>query len=161
MGRQSRCPFDGETEKAQNPLDLVSFNIWGPSRVQSAGGKVYLMIIVDAGTSFKYEAYLADKSDATTLAAFEVFRAKAETLTGRKIRHFRTDGAFGSPAWKDYYQCFGITHESTAPYSSSQNGLAERAIRTTIEDVHTLLHDSGLGHSYWARSEERRVGKEC
>ena len=39
-----------------------------------------------------------------------------------------------------------------APYLSSQNGLAECAIRTLIEDVQTLLNDSGLGHSYWAKA---------
>jgi hypothetical protein len=43
-------------------------------------------------------------------------------------------------------------HEFTAPYSSAQNGLAEHVIRTTIDDVHTLLRDSGLGHSYWAEA---------
>jgi hypothetical protein len=37
----------------------------------------------------------------------------------------------------------------TAPYSSAQNGLAERAICTMMDDVQTLLQDSGLGHSYW------------
>ena len=152
MGRQTRRPFDGETDKDLDPLDLVSFDIWGPSRVQSVGGKVYLLIIVDAGTSFKYGAYLADKSDATVSDAFEVFRTKGETVTSRKLRRIRTDGAFDSPAWKDYYQTRGITHEISAPYSSAQNGLAERAIRTTIEDVRTLLRDSGLGHSYWAEA---------
>ena len=152
MGRQARRPFDGETDKDLAPLDLISFDVWGPSRVQSVGGKIYLLIIVDAGTSFKYGAYLTNKSDATVLEAFEVFRAKGETVTGRKLRQIRTDGAFDSPAWKDYYQQHGITHDITAPYSSAQNGLAERAIRTTIEDVRTLLHDSALGHSYWAEA---------
>ena len=54
----------------------------------------------------------------------------------------------GPPAWTDYYKTHGVIHEVSAPYSSAQNGLAERVIRTTIEDVRTLLHDSGLGHSY-------------
>lgn len=85
MGRQTRRPFDGETAKNLIPLELVSFDLWGPSRTQSVGGKVYLMIIVDAGTSYKYGAYLADKSDSTTLAAFETFRAHAESFTGQKI----------------------------------------------------------------------------
>ena len=152
MGRQTRRPFDGESEKDLKPLDLVSFDIWGPSRVQSVGGKLYLMIIVDGGTSYKHGAYLADKSDATTLVAFKVFHVMEETLTTRKIRRLRTDGAFGSPAWTDYYQRHGIAHEITAPYSSAQNGLAECAIRTTIDDVRTLLHDLGLGHSYWAEA---------
>lgn len=135
MGHQTCRPFDGETGTNLKPLDLVSFDLWGPSRTQSAGGKVYLMIIVDAGTSYKYGAYLADKLDSTTLAAFEIFRAQTEVATGRKVRRLRTDGDFETVIWKDYCQQNGITHEMTAPYSSSQNGLAERAIRTTIDDV--------------------------
>jgi hypothetical protein len=33
LGHQTRRPFDGETEKDLNPLDLVSFDFWGPSQV--------------------------------------------------------------------------------------------------------------------------------
>jgi Reverse transcriptase (RNA-dependent DNA polymerase)/GAG-pre-integrase domain/gag-polypeptide of LTR copia-type len=150
LGRQTRRPFDGVTEKDIPPLDLVSFDLWGPSRVKSIGGKIFFMVIVDAGTSCKFGAYLPDKSDASTIEAFDEFRTKAETMTGRKIRRIRTDGAFDSAAWKEYLKKHGIIHEPTAPYSSAQNGLAERAIRTTMEDVRTLLNDSNLGHSYWA-----------
>ena len=110
------------------------------------------MIIVDVGTSYKYGAYLTDKSDTTTLAASDIFRRQAETTTGHKMHQLRCDGAFGTTAWKDYFQRLGITQELSAPYSSSQNGLAERAIRTTIEDVQTLLCDLGLSHSYWAEA---------
>src|ERR1700678_1564843 len=135
LGRQTRRPFDGETEKDLGPLDLVAFDLWGPSRVQSAGGKVYLMIIVDGGTSYKYGAYLADKSDTTTMSAFDSFRITAEMLTRRKIRRMWTDRAFESTAWEHYCKSHGIIHEFTAPYSSAQNGLAKQAIRTTIDDV--------------------------
>ena len=152
LGRQTRRPFDRETEKDLAPLDLVAFDLWGPSRTPSAGGKKYLMIIVDAGTSYKWGAYLSDKSDSITLAAFESFRTRAETTTSRKVRELRTDGAFGSAAWEAYCQQHGITHEVTAPHSSAQNGLAERAIRTTMDDVRTLLRDSDLSHSYWAEA---------
>ena len=148
LGRQTRRPFDGETEKNLAPLELVSFDLWGPSRVQSVGGKLYMQMIVDGGTSFKYGVYLPDKSDATTILAFDTFRTKAETITGRKITRLRTDRAYDSKAWEDYCQRHGITHEFTAPYSSAQNGLAERAIRTTMDDVRTLISDSNLSHSY-------------
>jgi hypothetical protein len=97
----------------------------------------------------KHGAYLADKSDTTTLGAFEEFRVLAKTTTGRKICRLRTDGAFNTAAWKAYCQQHGIHQELIAPYSSSQNGLAERAIRTTIDDVRTLLRESSLAHSYW------------
>src|ERR1700678_2063061 len=86
MGCQTCRPFDGETDKGLDPLDLVSFDHWGPSRVQSAGGKLYLMIIVDAGTSTKYGAYLQDKSDTSTLSSIDNFHTMAEALTGRRIR---------------------------------------------------------------------------
>jgi len=59
---------------------------------------------------------------------------------------------YESAAWGDYCQKHSIIHEFSAPYSSAQNGLAERAIRTTMDDVRTLLNNSGLGHSYWAEA---------
>jgi len=120
LGRQTRRPFDGETEKHLGPLDLVVFDLWGPSRVQSAGGKIYFMIIVDRGTSYKLGAYLSEKTDTTTMSAFDGFRIKAETLTGWKIHRMRTDGAFESAAWQEYCKSHGITHEFTEPYSSAQ-----------------------------------------
>jgi transposase InsO family protein len=110
------------------------------------------MPIVDAGTSYKHGAYLSDKSDSSTITAFDNFRVEAESMTGRKIRRLRTDLAYKSAAWDDYCQKHGIIHEFTAPYLSAQNGLAERAIRTTVDDICTLLSNSGLGHSYWAEA---------
>ena len=152
LGRQTRRPFDNESDKSLDPLELVAFDLWGPSHVQSGGGKLYFMPIVDAGSSYKHGAYLNNKSDVSTIAAFDVFRAKAESLTGRKIRRLRTDWAYESAAWEEYCRRHSIIHEFTASYLSAQNGLAEHAIRTTMDDVRTLLHDSGLPHSYWAEA---------
>src|SRR6266508_5781639 len=39
LRHQTRQPFDGESEKVLDPLELVSFDLWGPSHVQSVGGK--------------------------------------------------------------------------------------------------------------------------
>jgi len=152
LGRQTRRPFNEQSDTSVDPLELVSFDLWGPSCTQSAGGKIYFMLIVDTGTSYKYGAYLPDKSDTSTIAALDKFRATAESLTGRKIRRLRMDRAYDSAAWTDYCQKHSILHEFTAPYSSAQNGLAEWAIRTTMDDVRTLLRDSGLSHSYRAEA---------
>ena len=97
------------------------------------------MIIIDAGISYEYGAYLANKLDETTISTFKDFCVKAETSTEKKICRLRTDCAFESAAWEEYCQCNGITHEFTAPYSSAQNGLAEHAIRTTINESIILL----------------------
>src|SRR6266545_3123552 len=152
IGRQVCQPFDGTTEMTLDPLKLVAFDLWGPSQVQSAGGKIYFMPIVDGGSSYKYGAYLPDKSDSSTIAAFDTFRIEAESLSGHKVCRIRMDRAYDTSAWKDYCQRHGIIHEFTTPYSSAQNGLAEWAIHMTMDNVRTLLHDSGLGHSYWAEA---------
>jgi len=110
------------------------------------------MPIVDAGTLYKHGAYLSDKTNLSTIAAFDVFQAKAELMTGRKIRKLRTDRAFDSHTWEEYCQEHNILHEFMAPYSSAQNGLAERAIRTMMDNVRTLLRDAGLSHSFWAEA---------
>jgi len=157
VGRQVHRPFDGKTEEKLDPLELVSFDLWKPSRTQSAGGKSYFMPIVDGGSSYKYGAYLSDKSDASTIAAFDKFRVDTELLSSRKVRHICTNQAFDTSAWRDYCQCHEIIHKFTAPYSSVQNGLAERAICTTIDNVRTLLRDSRLGHSYWAEAASYSV----
>ncbi len=69
-----------------DPLELVATDLWGPSRTASAGGKTYMMIFVDSGTSFKAGEFLADKADETTLAAFDRYRKMAETQTGQKMK---------------------------------------------------------------------------
>ena len=63
LGHQTCCPFDGKTDKVLKPLELVSFDLWGPSRVQSIGGKIYLMVIVNAGTSYKCGAYMEQSEE--------------------------------------------------------------------------------------------------
>ena len=91
VGCQMWHLFDSETEKNLKSLELFAFDLWGLSHVQSTGGKIYLIIIVDEGTSYKYGVYLSDKSNATTIPAFKIFCTKAETVTGRKIHQLQTD----------------------------------------------------------------------
>ncbi len=45
-----------------------------------------------------------------------------------------------------------IILELMALHSSTQNGLAEQAIHTIMEDTHALLSDSGLADHYWAEA---------
>ena len=113
------------------------------------------MAVVNGGTSFKYGAYLSDKSDASTITAFDMFQVEAESLSERKIRRLRTDRAYESSSWHDYCQNHGIVHEFTAPYSSAQNGLAERAIRTTMDDVRTLVLEISVSRLPKNRDQDR------
>jgi len=43
----------------------------------------------------------------------------------------------------------GIIHETTLPYLSQQNGIAERAIAIIFEMVRCMLHSASLSLRYW------------
>jgi hypothetical protein len=108
------------------------------------------MVIVDSRMSHKHTVYLHDKSDTSTIPAFDEYRVMAEKQTRRAVKNVRTDNAFNLAEWKEYFRTHSIIHKTTVPYSSAKNGLTERAIRTITEDICTLLDESGLLHSYWA-----------
>ncbi len=152
LARHARRPFDEPTDPNIDPLELVAIDLWGPSRTASPSGKTYMMIFMDSGTSFKVGEFLADKADDTTMAAFDKYRHMAETQTGRKVKQVRADRAFAGEKWVQYCIEHGILLELTAPHSSVQNGLAEHALYTTMEDMQALLSDSGLADHYWAEA---------
>ena len=139
LGRQTHCPFDGETKKNLEPLDLVVFNLWGPSHVQSAGGKVYFMVIVDGGTSYKHGVYLANKTDNMTISAFDNFCTKTETPTGRKIHCLRTDWAYESAAWENCCRSSHPTQVSSPLNTSNESQMGERIGRTGLQTLRHLL----------------------
>ena len=43
----------------------------------------------------------------------------------------------------------GIRQEPTVPYTSNQNGIAERGIQTTENNIRAMCKDSGLGMLFW------------
>ena len=50
---------------------------------------------------------------------------------------------------KDICEEYGITQILNAPYSSQQNGIAKRAIRTITEMAAALRYHSGLPKQFW------------
>ena len=67
-------------------------------------------------------------------------------------RRLRTDngGEFKSDEFVKFCRERGIRREYTAPYSSEQNGIAERMNRTIQERVVSMLQHSGLSDGFWA-----------
>ena len=43
-----------------------------------------------------------------------------------------------------------VVHNTTAPYTPEQNGVAERLNRTQTERVRAMLFDAKLEEGYWA-----------
>src|SRR3954462_5856877 len=58
-----------------------------------------------------------------------------------KIKHIRSDNdtEFKNIGVEEFLDDLGITHEFSAPYTPSQNGVVERKNRTLIEMARTML----------------------
>nr|GEW90427.1 zinc finger, CCHC-type [Tanacetum cinerariifolium] len=51
-----------------------------------------------------------------------------------------------------YFQSIGIIHQTTAPYTPQQNGVAEMKNKTLKEMVNSMLSYSGLSEGFWGEA---------
>ncbi len=88
-------------------------------------------------------------------AHFEAFRAMIENQTGNKIKILRTDNGaeYLSIKFTNRMTELGIKHETSAPYSPQQNGVAERENRTLMEMARCMIHSSKSKLSLWIWGE--------
>ena len=133
--------------KVKAPLDLVHSDLSGPITPASIDGSKYAMIFTDdySGVAFLY--FLRNKADATSATA----RFLADIAPYGNIKRLRTDqgGEYTSKDFRELMVKNKIKHEMSAPYSSHQNGTAERSWRTLYEMARCLLLQAGLPKNLW------------
>ena len=67
-------------------------------------------------------------------------------MFSNRILHLYTDGA---PEIVKAGKSLRTCHDTSTPYRSAINGIAEREIRNVLEGTRTLLEHSGLPTPYW------------
>ncbi|CAK5276896.1 unnamed protein product [Mycena citricolor] len=80
LGKQDKMPFDDEVVHEREPLERVHLDLWGRARTPSWGNAVYLMLILDGGTSMKFPVFLTNKRKETVLEAFSAWLREASSL---------------------------------------------------------------------------------
>ena len=149
-GKQTVEPFPNKaTRRAQKVLELVRSDICSPFPTQAHNHEKYFVSFIDNYSRTIWIFGLHQKSD--VFQTFKRFKALAETETSRHLKVLRSGngGEYTSDKMQNYLTNKGIKHEPTAPYSLSQNGVAERANRTIVEGTRSMLHKSGLPKSLW------------
>jgi transposase InsO family protein len=149
-GKTARKPFpEGGRRRASRVLELVHSDICGPFP-NSIGGSSYFITFVDDHSAHVDVDFLKKKSEA--LASFRAWKIRVEKETGQRIGKIRTDnaGELTSNEFEAYLAGDGIVHQTTAPHSSQQNGVAERINRTLEESARANLTEAGLSIGFWA-----------
>lgn len=128
-------------------LALISVDICGPlpaSRLKYE----YFLEIVDNHSRRTWILFLRQRSDA--VEALRKWKLKIELQSGAKLQAVRSDNATELKSILDEWcSSIGITPQYTVPYNSIQNGVAERGIRTTENQIRAMIKDAELPIEFW------------
>ncbi|GJU50680.1 retrovirus-related pol polyprotein from transposon TNT 1-94 [Tanacetum coccineum] len=85
---------------------------------------------------------------------FKTCKAEVENQLDKKIKILRSDrgGEYESNDFVEFCCTFGIVHQTTAPYTPQQNGVAEHKNRTLKNTINSMLINSGAPRSHWGEA---------
>ena len=153
QGKMPRRSFStNQKVKNLSKMDLVHSDLCGPMQTNSFGGSRYFLVLVDDATRMTHVAFLRKKTE--VLKEFKAYVAMMRQQGHGRIRALRTDNGteYCNTAFLNYLASMGIKHQTSAPYTPEQNGLAERTNRTLIEKARCMLSHAKLPRPYWAEA---------
>jgi histone deacetylase 1/2 len=110
------------------------------------------LVILDDCTHYLWTFPLRLKSDTfNTLAGFIAY---ASTQFAAPVKAVQCDNGceFDNSSARTFFLSWGIHLRMSCPYTSSQNGKAERIIRSINNFVHSLLFQASMPPSYWVEA---------
>lgn len=152
------------SSRTSRTLELIHSDVSGPVETPSIGGSRYFITFIDDFSKWTTVYTMKRKSEALDL--FKTFHRYAENHTENHIQSvnfiqgshasslkaLRTDngGEYISNDFKEYLRIHGILHQLTVAYTPQQNGVAERANRTLLDLVRSMLHARRIEKRFWA-----------
>jgi transposase InsO family protein len=129
-------------------MDLVS-----PARVRSAGGKWYILVVVDDYSRYAWVFFLEDKGETFGFVQDLVLRLRNERH-GDAIRAIRSDNGseFGNSRFETFFHYLGLEHQFSSPYTPPHNGVVERKNRTLCEMAQMMLDEHKTPRRFWAEA---------
>ncbi|GJV33831.1 putative ribonuclease H-like domain-containing protein [Tanacetum coccineum] len=129
-GKQHRAFCKAKLERLiTEPLHTLHIDLFGPTSVKSINHASYFLVITDDCTRFSWVFFLASK-DETSDNGTEFKNRDMLEFCGNK----------------------GIKQEYSNARTPQQNGVAERMNMTLIEAARTMLADSLLPTTFWAKA---------
>ncbi|KAJ9565309.1 hypothetical protein OSB04_001275 [Centaurea solstitialis] len=151
LGKQDKLPFFNSMSNSIAPFDIIHSDVW-TSPVMSTSGHKYYLLFIDDFTNYVWTFPMTHKSQ--TFSYFILLRNYITNQFGRDIKSFQCDNGkeFNNRSFHQLCQQNGIHLRFSCPYTSSQNGKAERKIRTLNNMSRTLLFHGNVPTSFWPYS---------
>lgn len=139
-------------EKSNEVLGLIHSDLCDFKATPSRGGKNYYISFIDDYSKYCYVYLIHTKDEALNM--FKTYKAEVENQLEKRIKILRSDrgGEYESKDFAEFCSSHGIVHQTTAPYTPQQNGVAERKNRTLKNMINSMLNSSGATHSLWGEA---------
>jgi transposase InsO family protein len=158
QAKQHRQPYPKESEDKTTEIgELTHSDVWGPARVAAipshlavSNAKYYISFTDDFSrrcTVF----FMKHKSEATQCVKDYITYLERHKTAPKSIR-VDNGGEYINKELIRWCKEKGIDLQTTAPYSPSQNGIAERFNRTLMELTRAMLIARNLPSFLWAEA---------
>ena len=144
----SEAPYGPASKWQTRPGELTHMDLWGKYDVASIHGNQYYLLMIDNATWYISVEFLKTKDQAAQRIKNYITYLKAQGKTLNAIRADRST-EFINENLKEWCHAQGIELQVTAPYSPSQNGVAEQMNRTLVELTCAMLIAAQLPEFLW------------
>lgn len=125
------------------PFDILHSDLWMSPILSFVGHKYYVLFLNDF-TNFLWTFPISRKSH-----VFETFKSLTQLIQTpflQKVKTFQCDngGEYNNELFQKYCTDHGLVFRFSCPHTSSQNGKAERKIRTINNMIRTMLAHSSV-----------------
>jgi transposase InsO family protein len=119
----------------------------------SAGGKWYVLVIVDDYSRYAWVFFWANKGETCGFVRDLILRLKNERH-GDGVRVIRSNNGseFKNSRFETFCCDLGLENQFSSPYVACQNGVVERKNRSLCEMDWTMLDEHGTPRRYWVEA---------
>ena len=144
----SKSPYGPATGRPMKPGELTHMDLWGKYDVMSINSNQYYLLMVDDAARYITVKFLKTKDQAAQKIMDYMMYLKVRGKTPCAI-HADRGTEFVNKTLRGWCNSQGIELQVTAPYSPSQNRVAERMNRTLVELACAMLTASELPEFLW------------
>ena len=124
---------------SQSSFELIHCDVWGPSLTTSIFGFHYYIVFVDDYSHVSWAYLLKDCTDVLPFVLRFLQEISTQYSITPKVIHTNNALEFVQTALEEHCASLGIIHQTSCPYTSQQNGVAERKHRHLLDMACTLL----------------------
>jgi hypothetical protein len=148
LGKMTKAPFTGKSERAKDLLELIHTDVCGPMSINARGNFSYFITFTDDYSRYGYVYLMKHKSE--SFEKFKEFQNEVQNQLGKKIKALRSDqgGEYLSQSFDDHLKECGIVSQLTPPGTPQLNGVSERRNQTLLDMVRSMMSQTDLPLSF-------------